>query len=61
MREAVAGDRLTSKLMDAMLIARAALWKQYCKLHDPVVKLVTRNELFRRAFAARVTSPRILA
>ena len=36
-REAVAGDKLTSELMDAMLIARAALWKQYGKLHDLVV------------------------
>ena len=32
-REAVAGDKLTNELMDAMLIARAALWKQYGKLH----------------------------
>jgi transposase len=29
-REAVAGDKLTSELMDAMLSARAALWKEYC-------------------------------
>src|SRR5664279_2221945 len=47
-REAVAGDKLTSELMDAMLIARAALWKQYCKLHDLVVKFVARNKLCRR-------------
>jgi transposase len=28
-REAVADDALTSELMDAMLVARAMLWKQY--------------------------------
>ncbi len=33
-REAVAGDKLTSQLMDAMLSARAALWKEYCRLHS---------------------------
>jgi transposase len=40
MREAVAGD--------AMLNARAAQWKEYCRLHDLVVKLVAKNELWRR-------------
>jgi transposase len=50
-REAVAGDKLTSELMDAMLIARAALWKQCGKLHGLVVKLVARNELCRRFMA----------
>src|SRR6266851_5709997 len=34
--------------MDAMLIARAMLWKQYCRLHDLVVKFVARHELCRR-------------
>ena len=47
-REAVAGDPLSSELMDAMLTARAALWKEYCRLHDLVVKFVARNELCRR-------------
>lgn len=35
-REAVADDALTTELMDAMLTARAALWKQCCRLHDLV-------------------------
>lgn len=47
-RQAVANDALTSELMDAMLKARAALWKEYCRLHDLVVKFVARNELARR-------------
>lgn len=47
-REATAGDRLTAELMDAMLAARAALWKEYCRLHDLVVKFVAQNELARR-------------
>jgi len=47
-REAVAGDALTSELIDAMLNARAALWKEYCRLHDLVVKLVASHELCRR-------------
>src|SRR6266576_3679352 len=38
-REAVAGDALTSELIDDMLNARAALWKEYCRLHDIVVKI----------------------
>lgn len=28
--------------------ARAALWKQYCRLHDLVVKIVGRSEPCRR-------------
>jgi hypothetical protein len=36
-RAAVANDPLTRELMEAMLTARAALWKQYCKLHDLIV------------------------
>ena len=46
-REAVAGDVLTCELMDAMLAARAMLWKQYRRLHDLVVKFVARHELCR--------------
>lgn len=47
-RETVAGDALVSELIDAMLNARAALWKEYCRLHDLVVKLVASHELCRR-------------
>jgi transposase len=47
-REAVAGDVLVSELIDAMLSARAALWKEYCRLHNLVVKLVAGHELCRR-------------
>jgi transposase len=47
-REAVAGDALVSALIDAMLNARAALWQEYCRLHDLVVKLVASHELCRR-------------
>jgi transposase len=47
-REAVAGDALVTELIDAMLSARAALWKEYCRLHDLVVKLVASHELCRR-------------
>jgi transposase len=47
-REMVADDALTSELMDAMLNARAALWKEYCRLHDMVVKAVAGSELCRR-------------
>ena len=39
-REAVAGDALVSELIDAMLSAGAALWKEYCRRHALVVKLV---------------------
>jgi transposase len=47
-RAAVAHDALVSELIDAMLNARAALWKEYCRLHDLVVKLVAGHELCRR-------------
>ena len=47
-REAVAHDAMVSELIDAMLNARAALWKEYCRLHDLVVKLVAGHELCRR-------------
>lgn len=44
----MAHDGLVSELIDAMLNARAALWKEYCRLHDLVVKLVAGHELCRR-------------
>jgi len=47
-REAIADDKLTSEVIDAMLTVRKALWAQYCKLHALVVKIVARNELARR-------------
>lgn len=47
-RAAVAHDGLVAELIDAMLNARAALWKEYCRLHDLVVKLVAGHELCRR-------------
>jgi transposase len=47
-REACADDALTAELMDCMLTARAALWRQYLKLHDLVVKIVARDALCRR-------------
>jgi transposase len=47
-RAAVAVDALISELIDAMLNARAALWKEYLRLHELVVKLVANHELCRR-------------
>jgi transposase len=47
-RESVAGDALVSELIDAMLNARAALWKEYLRLHQLVVKLVASHDLCRR-------------
>ncbi len=47
-REAVAGDALVAELIDAMLNARAALWKEYCRLHDLVVRPVAGQALCRR-------------
>jgi len=47
-RDAVAGDPLVTELIEAMLNARAALWKQYLKLHEMVVKFVAGHELCRR-------------
>jgi transposase len=54
-REATAGDALTAELMDAMLRARAALWKEYRRLHDLVIKFVARREQARRFMAISVS------
>lgn len=56
-REVVADDKLTSEVMDAMLSARAALWKEYLRLHNLVVKFVARNELCRRFMAIPGVGP----
>ncbi|ESY84706.1 hypothetical protein X741_33925, partial [Mesorhizobium sp. LNHC229A00] len=56
-RTAVAEDPLSSELMDAMLSACAALWKQYCRLHDLVVEMVARSELCRRLMAIPGVGP----
>lgn len=56
-RDAVAEDALSSELMDAMLTARAALWKEYRRLHDLVVKTVARDELCRRFMAIPGVGP----
>ena len=48
---------LTRELMDVMLTARAALWKEYLVLHDLVVKLVARDELCRRFMAIPGVGP----
>jgi transposase len=55
-RAAVAGDALVSELIDAMLNARAALWKEYLRLHELVVKLVASHELCRRFMQIRVSA-----
>lgn len=47
-REACADDPLTAQLMDCMLEARAALWRQYLKLHALVLQAVAADELCRR-------------
>lgn len=56
-RTAVAEDPLSAELMDAMLAARAALWRECCRLHDLVVKMVARSELCRRFMAIPGVGP----
>lgn len=56
-REACADDPLTAELMDCMLAARAALWREYCKLHDLVVRIVAQDELCRRFMAIPGVGP----
>lgn len=50
-RTAVTDDPPFVELMDAVLSARAALWREYCRLHDLVVKIVAKSELCRRFMA----------
>jgi len=47
-REATRDDPLTAELIDVMLAARAALWKQYCHLHSLVVKVTRSHEVCRQ-------------
>ena len=56
-RQAVADDPLSAELMDAMLRARAALWREYCRPHDLVVKIVARSEPCRRFLAIPGVGP----
>jgi len=56
-RDACAEDALTAELMDCMLTARGALWRQYLALHDMVVKLVAHDELCRRFMAIPGVGP----
>lgn len=56
-RAAVAGDAFTTDLMDSMLTARAALWKQYLHLHELVLGEVAQDELCRRFMAIPGVGP----
>lgn len=56
-REACADDAFTAELMECMLTARAALWKQYLKLHDLVLRWVAQDELCRRFMAIPGVGP----
>jgi transposase len=56
-REACAGDAFTAELMECMLTARAALWRQYLRLHKLAVGLVARDELCRRFMAIPGVGP----
>lgn len=47
----MADDPLSAELMDAMLSAGAALWREYYRLHDLVVKIVAKSELCGRLMA----------
>jgi transposase len=47
-RAACEGDALTGELMEIMLRAREALWSEYLKLHQLVVRLAARTEVCRR-------------
>ncbi|BCG94136.1 hypothetical protein MesoLj131a_30000 [Mesorhizobium sp. 131-2-1] len=53
----MADDPLSAEPMDAMLTAHAALWKQYCRLQDVVVRTVPRSELCRRFMAIPGVGP----
>lgn len=56
-RAAVADDPLSAELMDAMLIARAALWLQYTRLHALAVRIAARDPLCRRFMAVPGVGP----
>ena len=57
MRGDCAGDAVTAKLMERMLTARAALWRQHLKLHNLAVGRVGRDELCRRFTAIPGVGP----
>lgn len=41
-------DPLLTGMVDSLLIVRAALWQQYCKMHKLLIKVVGRDEVCRR-------------
>lgn len=51
------GQVMNINLMDAMLTARMALWKEYCRFQDLVVKMVAQSELCRRFMAIPSVGP----
>jgi transposase len=50
-------DAFTAELMECILSARAALWRQYLKLHKLTVGLVARDELCQRFMAIPGVGP----
>lgn len=47
-REHLADDPVLTGMVDSLLIVRAALWQQYCKMHKLLIKVVGREEVCRR-------------
>lgn len=47
-RAQLADDPVLTGMIDSLLIVRAALWQQYCKMHKLLIKVVGRDEVCRR-------------
>jgi transposase len=56
-RELVTGDLLLEGMTDSMLMARAALWQEYKRLHKLVVQFVARDPVSRRFMSVPGVGP----
>lgn len=56
-RELCAGQAMLEQIAEAMLAARAALRKEYSKLHKAMLALVRRDEICRRLMSAPRVGP----
>lgn len=56
-RELCVGQAMLEQIVEAMLAARAAMWKEYSKLHKAMLVIVRRDEICRRLMSVPGVGP----
>jgi transposase len=56
-RELCAGQAMLEQITEAMLAARAAMWKEFSKLHKAMLAIVRRDEICRRLMSVPGVGP----